>query len=155
MSVEDAEEELLVFGYACKIFHDDEKAIKTDDEHFSVPWMGDPSMKIDRFDGRGVLPDLKPYETLQNELKKEEYLTPEDIMIEEMCDDERYRAMKIADEAEERIKKEELAKRVEKEGAEIKFDYDQVDKPKPAADPVISLHQLATVIGKLSTFFND
>ena len=32
--------------------------------------------------------------------------------------------MKIADEAEERIKKEEGSKRLDAEGAEIGFDYD-------------------------------
>ena len=70
-----------------------------------------------------------------------------------MCDDERYRAMKIADEAEDRFGREELSKRIEPEGSEIGFDYDNLDK-KPVENPQpsqeISLHQLATVIGKLN-----
>ena len=64
--------------------------------------------------------------------------------------------MKIADEAEERIKKEEAAKRAESEGAEIGFDYDNPNKKSvpenTEAIPEISLHQLATLIEKTSEF---
>lgn len=41
-------EDLLVFGYACKIFRDDEKAIHVDQGKHLIPWMGDNSHKIDR-----------------------------------------------------------------------------------------------------------
>ena len=67
--------------------------------------------------------------------------------------------MKIADEAEEIIKKEEAAKRLDAEGAEIGFDYDNPDKNKKAenssAEPPpieISLHQMAQLIEKTSEF---
>ena len=67
--------------------------------------------------------------------------------------------MKIADEAEELIKKEEAAKRLDAEGAEIGFDYDNPDKNKKAenssAEPPpieISLHQMAQLIEKTSEF---
>ena len=90
------EEELLVFGYACKLFRDDEKASQVEREEFSVPWMGDPSFKIDRFDARGTLSNLKNYEPIGYELKKGEYLTPEEVRTEKLCEEERYRAMKIA-----------------------------------------------------------
>ena len=66
--------------------------------------------------------------------------------------------MKIADEAEERIKKEEAAKRLDAEGAEIGFDYDNPDKNKKAENsnsepPIeISLHQMAQLIEKTSEF---
>ena len=66
-----------------------------------------------------------------------------------------YRAMKIADEAEERIKKEEAMKRAESEGAEIGFDYDNPGGKKQETEnaaPEISLHQLATLIEKTSEF---
>ena len=145
------EDELLVFGYACKLFRDDERAVQLESELL----VDIDSMKIDRFDGRGVLPNLKSCESLPNELKREEYLSPEDVCIEEMCDDERYRAMRIADEAEERFKKEEASKRGDSEGgAEIGFDYDNPDKKQAteAAAPEISLHQLANLIEKTSEF---
>lgn len=41
-------EDLLVFGYACKLFRDDEKATEIDQGKFLIPWMGDESIMIDR-----------------------------------------------------------------------------------------------------------
>jgi len=41
-------EDLLVFGYACKLFRDDEKASSIDQGKLLIPWMGDDSVKIDR-----------------------------------------------------------------------------------------------------------
>lgn len=41
-------DDLLIFGYACKIFRDDEKARFIDQGKHLIPWMGDDSLKIDR-----------------------------------------------------------------------------------------------------------
>lgn len=41
-------ENLFVFGYACKLFRDDEKALDIDQGNLLIPWMGDDSIKIDR-----------------------------------------------------------------------------------------------------------
>lgn len=43
-------EDLLVFGYTCKLFRDDEKALYIDQGKNLIPWMGDETLKIDRFD---------------------------------------------------------------------------------------------------------
>ena len=150
------EEELLVFGYACKLFRDDEKAAQVEKEEFSVPWMGDSSFRIDRFDCRGTLSNLKKHEPLGHSVPLEDYLSPEDVQLEQICEHERYRALKIADEAEEAFKKEESEKRAAS-GAEIGFSYDQNNGQSSSSQgnkvsSEISLRQLATVIEKTSEF---
>lgn len=40
--------DLLVFGYACKVFRDDERALSHDNDKHLIPWMGDKNIMIDR-----------------------------------------------------------------------------------------------------------
>lgn len=40
--------DLLVFGYACKVFRDDEKALYHEQGRHLIPWMGDNNILIDR-----------------------------------------------------------------------------------------------------------
>lgn len=40
--------DLLVFGYACKLFQDDERALYHEHGKHLIPWMGDKSIMIDR-----------------------------------------------------------------------------------------------------------
>lgn len=51
-------EDLLIFGYACKLFREDEKALHIDQGKHLIPWMGDNTLKIDR------LIDFNPIEFL-------------------------------------------------------------------------------------------
>lgn len=40
--------DLLVFGYACKLFRDDERALYHELGKQLIPWMGDKRIMIDR-----------------------------------------------------------------------------------------------------------
>ena len=42
------DDELLVFGYACKLYRDDGKAIMENSGQLLIPWMGDSSLMVDR-----------------------------------------------------------------------------------------------------------
>lgn len=42
-------EDLFVFGYSCKIFNDYDKALFIDQGKHLIPWMGDDTLKIDRY----------------------------------------------------------------------------------------------------------
>ena len=46
----DPNEKLFLFGYSCKIFRDDEKAKYIDQGKHLIPWMGDESLMIDRYE---------------------------------------------------------------------------------------------------------
>ena len=42
------DEELLVFGYSCKLYRNDRNAEMEDSGALLIPWMGDSSLMIDR-----------------------------------------------------------------------------------------------------------
>nr|SVE77658.1 EOG090X07RL [Daphnia lumholtzi]SVE78286.1 EOG090X07RL [Daphnia lumholtzi] len=126
--VKDKFEDLLVFGYACKLFRDDEKAAEIDQGKLLIPWMGDDSIKIDRYDARGTLFDLKSHETPQGGYDRTEGLTSDEKRIERLCDEERYFAL-YKDEEEEAVIKEEEIKRLNQDLNEVtseEVSYHQV-----------------------------
>ncbi len=47
-SREEGNDELLVFGYGCKLYRDDAKALLEDSGQLLIPWMGDTSLMVDR-----------------------------------------------------------------------------------------------------------
>ncbi|XP_067015704.1 splicing factor, suppressor of white-apricot homolog [Anabrus simplex] len=119
------DEELLVFGYSCKLFRDDEKALFIDQGKHLIPWMGDETLKIDRYDGRGALYDLKQYEPLPGGHDENRWvgLSESERRFEQLCDEERYRALHHNEEEEALYQEEELKRLHKALGAN---DYGQV-----------------------------
>ncbi|XP_060746261.1 splicing factor, suppressor of white-apricot homolog [Tachysurus vachellii] len=101
--------ELLVFGYACKLFRDDERATYHEQGKHLIPWMGDNKLMIDRYDGRGHLHDLSEYDA--DSWNQNYQLSEEEARIEALCDEERYLALHT-DLLEEEARQEEEYKRL-------------------------------------------
>ncbi|XP_052856882.1 protein suppressor of white apricot isoform X1 [Drosophila gunungcola] len=119
--------ELLVFGYACKIFRDDEKAREMDHGKQLIPWMGDVNLKIDRYDVRGALCELGPHEAPPGGYgNRLEYLSAEEQRAEQLCEEERYLFLYNN---EEELRQEEDLKRLQQETSggnysQVGFQYD-------------------------------
>ncbi|CAK1541807.1 unnamed protein product [Leptosia nina] len=129
-------EELFVFGYSCKLFRDDERALHIDQGKHLIPWMGDESLKIDRYDGRGALHDLRSLEAPPGGYDWRVELTRAELDVEQLCDEERYRALHTDEDEEEMYKEEEL-KRLHAAGyGQVGFNYDTPQKTE--TEPVIT-----------------
>ncbi|GFO01160.1 splicing factor, suppressor of white-apricot homolog, partial [Plakobranchus ocellatus] len=124
---ENRKEDLLVFGYACKLFRDDERAIAIDRGKLLIPWMGDEKLMIDRYDGRGHLFDLAHHDA-DKLTESSTSLTEEEEAVEKACDEERYLELHT-DVREAEIYEEEEWKRYYlslQEGYQaVGFGYDQ------------------------------
>ncbi len=147
-------ENLLVFGYSCKLFRDDERALAVDAGHYLIPWMGSEALQIDRFDGRGHLHNLEAFEPREDD-DEELGPTPEEKAEERLCEEERYQALHEAVEAE----REEETRQQEKErrrGAQVGFDYGSNDDAAAVTQAqrqeAPSLHVLANCIEKTAEF---
>ena len=146
-------EDLLVFGYSCKLFRDDDRALLVDAGQLLVPWMGRQDFPIDRFDGRGHLHELQSLEAPPGGFDPRQFMTPEEKQIEDFCDDERYRFL-TEDDLDARAREEEAIKREGQGQAAIGFDY---NAPPPTAPPTTapdppSLKTLANCIEKTAEF---
>ncbi|XP_053670837.1 protein suppressor of white apricot-like [Anopheles nili] len=117
-------DDLLVFGYSCKIFRNDERARFIDQGQHLIPWMGDNQLKIDRYDARGALHDLSPYEAPPGGYKDRlEGLTAAEQKAEQLCEEERYYSL-YNNEVEEEMYQEEVRKREKMLGNQVPFNYD-------------------------------
>jgi len=101
-------DELLVFGYHCKLFRDEENAKSVNEGKTLIPWMGDKDLMIDRYDCRGHLYKLEEFDSDGKSQEKD--LTPEERDVENICDEERYKDL-TNNTLEEDILKEEEEKR--------------------------------------------
>ncbi|XP_029043060.1 splicing factor, suppressor of white-apricot homolog isoform X1 [Osmia bicornis bicornis] len=130
---EEEPQELLVFGYSCKLFRDDDKAKMIDQGKHLIPWMGDNTLKIDRYDGRGALGDLRIYEPPTGGFDQRTILTEEELKVEQLCDEERYRSL-YNNEMEDSIHHEEEIKRLhqaldsENTYGQVGYDYNEEGK---------------------------
>ncbi|XP_037810556.1 LOW QUALITY PROTEIN: protein suppressor of white apricot [Lucilia sericata] len=128
--------DLLVFGYACKVFRDDAKARDIDQGKHLIPWMGDNNLKIDRYDVRGALYDLTPYEPPPGGYgNRLDYLTAEEQRAEQLCEEERYLFL-YNNEEDVITKQEEELKRLQQETngcsySQVGFSYDQSQQIGP------------------------
>ncbi|XP_077317902.1 splicing factor, suppressor of white-apricot homolog isoform X3 [Lithobates pipiens] len=133
--------DLLVFGYACKVFRDDEKALYHEQGRHLIPWMGDNNILIDRYDGRGHLHDLSEYDAEHNSWNRNYNISEEEARIEALCDEERYLALHT-DLLEEEARQEEEYKRLSEALAEdgtynsVCFQYrsDYYDPSQPTEE---------------------
>ncbi|KAK3710147.1 hypothetical protein QZH41_010543, partial [Actinostola sp. cb2023] len=82
------DEELFVFGYASKLFRDDRAAKYYDKGEHLIPWQGDSSLQIDRYDCRLLFTEKSQFETKPVEIPCT--LSPQDEERERLCDKERY-----------------------------------------------------------------
>ncbi|KAK1328226.1 hypothetical protein QTO34_011793 [Cnephaeus nilssonii] len=133
--------ELLVFGYACKLFRDDERALALEQGQHLIPWMGDNKILIDRYDGRGHLHDLSEYDAEYSTWNRDYQLSEEEARVEALCDEERYLALHT-DLLEEEARQEEEYKRLSEALAEdgnynaVGFTYgsDYYDPSEPTEE---------------------
>ncbi|XP_035383044.1 splicing factor, suppressor of white-apricot homolog isoform X2 [Electrophorus electricus] len=131
--------ELLVFGYACKLFRDDERALYHEQGKHLIPWMGDKNIMIDRYDGRGHLHDLSEYDA--GSWNQSYQLSEEEARIEALCDEERYLALHT-DLLEEEARQEEEYKRLSEALAEegsynavaFRYSADYYDPSQPTEE---------------------
>uniref|UniRef100_A0A3Q3F3F4 Splicing factor, suppressor of white-apricot homolog n=1 Tax=Labrus bergylta TaxID=56723 RepID=A0A3Q3F3F4_9LABR len=131
--------DLLVFGYACKVFRDDERALYHEHGNHLIPWMGDKSIMIDRYDGRGHLHDLSEYDS--GSWNTSYQLSEEEDRIEALCDEERYLALH-SDLLEEEARQEEEYKRLSEALADegtynavaFKYSADYYDPSQPTEE---------------------
>lgn len=101
--------DILVFGYQCKLFRDDNVATDVNSGKFLIPWMGNQDLMIDRYDCRGHLYRMEEFDF--DNMGDFTPLSPERLDIENVCDEERYMELRNPISAEEEILLEEEDKR--------------------------------------------
>nr|XP_026692111.1 splicing factor, suppressor of white-apricot homolog isoform X1 [Ciona intestinalis] len=105
------EDDLLVFGYASKLFPPDKHSASVAKNLHLIKWNedGHANILIDRYDCRASLHDLSEFDG--NSWNKKHQLSEEEVRLETYLDDERYRALHV-EELEENIRQEEELKRL-------------------------------------------
>lgn len=120
---ETPDNELLVFGYQCKLYRDDAKALYIDQGRHLIPCPSNTTLKVDRFDVRGALSDPVQFEPPPGGYRDRlEGLTPAERKAEELCEEERYYDLFHNDVDEELYQDQDSNSG--SNGAKIAFNYD-------------------------------
>ncbi|CAF3358969.1 unnamed protein product [Rotaria sp. Silwood1] len=137
---EHKEEELIVFGYSCKLFRDDFSAKAIDRGQSLIPWNGDENVMIDRYDCRGHLSDLTLWDSdlIRNKQSnnEENFLNEEEKRIEEECDQERYLEL-YRNIEKEALQHEETIKRINSDKNaynQVGYTYDDSNNSKESSN---------------------
>uniref|UniRef100_A0A0K0DJC0 Surp module n=1 Tax=Angiostrongylus cantonensis TaxID=6313 RepID=A0A0K0DJC0_ANGCA len=107
---ETQDEDLLVFGYASRIYSPDDRSDFIAEEQHLIVSPNDTSLRIDRYDCRLLLP--VDYDVCAPSIVEES--CPTEDLEEEMCDEERYRDMLLDTQQTQETRPKK---------AEIAFDY--------------------------------
>uniref|UniRef100_A0A336KXG7 CSON001017 protein n=1 Tax=Culicoides sonorensis TaxID=179676 RepID=A0A336KXG7_CULSO len=130
---ETPDNELLVFGYQCKLYRDDAKALFIDQGRHLIPCPSNTTLKVDRFDVRGALSDPAKFEPPPGGYNDRlEGLTPAERKAEELCEEERYYDLFHNDVNEELYQDQDSNS--ESNGAKIAFNYDGDTQTGPKPD---------------------
>ncbi|XP_031568711.1 splicing factor, suppressor of white-apricot homolog isoform X2 [Actinia tenebrosa] len=128
-------DELFVFGYASKLFRDDKIAEYHEEGRHLIPWPGDDSLLIDRYDCRLLFTEKSQFESKAESLSHS--LSLEEQEIKRLCDEERYLELHTNLEEQE-IEHEEEMKRfkeaLSQDGAysSVGFSYDNSEQENTA-----------------------
>ncbi|KAK6102031.1 Surp module family protein [Brugia pahangi] len=121
---DDTQDELLVFGYASRIYVNDDRAEWVAEERHLITHPADSQLLIDRYDCRLHLSSTEALDIacITGEgysLRGIGYDCPAELLEEEMCEEERYKDM------HEDIKRLEQEEEEKRKRAEIAFNYDE------------------------------
>lgn len=129
---ETPDNELLVFGYQCKLYRDDVKALSIDQGRHLIPCPSNATLKVDRYDVRSALHDLTLYEPPPGGFHDRfEGLTLAERKAEELCEEERYYDL-FHNDVDEELYQEDSNSGFN--GAKIGFNYDPDQSGPPKQD---------------------